>query len=634
MAAYHKVEVSLNTNAVEVGIPSPQTVNVTLPTIGPAGPTGGVGPAGPTGPQGVPGTGLEVLTTQGDLLYQGSSTGQRLAIGTSGQVLKVANGIPAWGNESGAVTSVNGETGAVSLSAADVGAAAASHTHDGTDVFLTDDEAYGPVLAQSFAEGRNGIYWPTDLTINSKPVYKLNRTYGMFFENLRWHIFENSAITANIVSSSADDQEDFPHQTTWSGGNVQRANVANFGTLASQQFQFVGDVQRVGTSSGLPLKTGSGGAVEAGAFGTGAGQFAEGSDPRFSDSRQPTLHGSTHHTGGTDALAAHQINGQTIFSVASVNYSADQTLPANRARQITISNSNAGGITVTLPTQAEGTLNGDTYVIVGGSTMSGPITVRGVANLSPLVYNTLVTITATGQQYRLRSGGGSGGSWGLIPVDTHTHTGAQVTVGTTANLPLKTGTNGVIEAGAFGTAAGQFAEGSHIHELASLSATGAEIDDILASDGDGAASWRTLSTFIGQNVGPADIDAANRGAITASGLTQATARILGRTSSSAGSIEEIQIGSGLSLSAGELSATGSGVTAVGASTADVLSVSGSDLVADDPNADRIVFWDDSAGKLTHLTVGSGLAITDTTLDATGGGGSSIMQSIAVGLVLN
>jgi hypothetical protein len=50
------------------------------------------------------------------LLYQGASTGQRLAIGTSGQVLKVANGIPAWGNESGAVTSVNGRTGAVQVS--------------------------------------------------------------------------------------------------------------------------------------------------------------------------------------------------------------------------------------------------------------------------------------------------------------------------------------------------------------------------------------------------------------------------------------------------------------------------------------------------------------------------------------
>jgi hypothetical protein len=71
-----------------------------------------------------------------------------------------------------------------------------------------------------------------------------------------------------------------------------------------------------------------------------------------------------------------------------------------------------------------------------------------------------------------------------------------------------------------GTAAGEVAAGNHTHVVADV--TGA------------AAS----------------------GSITTSGLTQATARILGRTSSSAGAVEEIQIGSGLSLSAGELSATG------------------------------------------------------------------------------
>jgi hypothetical protein len=46
-----------------------------------------------------------------------------------------------------------------------------------------------------------------------------------------------------------------------------------------------------------------------------------------------------------------------------------------------------------------------------------------------------------------------------------------------------------------------------------------------------------------------------QGAITTSGLTQATARILGRTTASTGAVEEITIGSGLSLSAGELSST-------------------------------------------------------------------------------
>ncbi len=41
----------------------------------------------------------------------------------------------------------------------------------------------------------------------------------------------------------------------------------------------------------------------------------------------------------------------------------------------------------------------------------------------------------------------------------------------------------------------------------------------------------------------------------------------------------------------------------------------------DPGADRIVFWDDSAGKFTHLTPGSGLSLVGTLLTATGSGGS-------------
>ena len=42
----------------------------------------------------------------------------------------------------------------------------------------------------------------------------------------------------------------------------------------------------------------------------------------------------------------------------------------------------------------------------------------------------------------------------------------------------------------------------------------------------------------------------------------------------------------------------------------------------DPNADRILFWDDSAGAYAYLSVGSGLSITDTTLATTGGGGGT------------
>jgi hypothetical protein len=123
-----------------------------------------------------------------------------------------------------------------------------------------------------------------------------------------------------------------------------------------------------------------------------------------------------------------------------------------------------------------------------------------------------------------------------------------------------------------------------------------------------------------------------QGAITTSGLTQATARILGRTTASTGSIEEIQIGSGLSLSAGELSATGGDTVSIETSAADILSVASGAISADDAGADRIVFWDDSASKLAYLEAGSGLSLSGTTLTATatgtiGGGTGSTDNSI-------
>jgi hypothetical protein len=86
-----------------------------------------VGPQGPKGDKGDPGeVAVLPLTTQGDTLYRGAAANERLAIGAAGQILKVVAGEPAWANESGAVVSVNGETGTVVLDAADVGAAPAT----------------------------------------------------------------------------------------------------------------------------------------------------------------------------------------------------------------------------------------------------------------------------------------------------------------------------------------------------------------------------------------------------------------------------------------------------------------------------------------------------------------------------
>jgi hypothetical protein len=58
-----------------------------------------------------------------------------------------------------------------------------------------------------------------------------------------------------------------------------------------------------------------------------------------------------------------------------------------------------------------------------------------------------------------------------------------------------------------------------------------------------------------------------------------------------------------------------GVQSIGTSAADVLSIAEGEITADDPGADRLLFWDESESKLTHLTLGTALTISGTTLNA-------------------
>ncbi|MFN3706311.1 MAG: hypothetical protein ACK4WM_10020, partial [Thermoflexales bacterium] len=68
----------------------------------------------------------------------------------------------------------------------------------------------------------------------------------------------------------------------------------------------------------------------------------------------------------------------------------------------------------------------------------------------------------------------------------------------------------------------------------------------VANGGTGAATASAARSNLG---------AAASGAVGSSGITMSTARILGRTTTGTGAIEEITVGSGLSLSAGVLSST-------------------------------------------------------------------------------
>ena len=125
----------------------------------------------------------------------------------------------------------------------------------------------------------------------------------------------------------------------------------------------------------------------------------------------------------------------------------------------------------------------------------------------------------------------------------------------------------------------------------------------------------TATKFIGDGSGLIDVTG------TGSGV------VVKNSGSPVGTAATIDFGANLSVSAvsaGIVTITGEAgggdTVSIESSATDILSVSSGAISADDAGADKLVFWDDSAGKLTYLTVGSNLTVTNTTITASGGGG--------------
>ena len=115
------------------------------------------------------------------------------------------------------------------------------------------------------------------------------------------------------------------------------------------------------------------------------------------------------------------------------------------------------------------------------------------------------------------------------------------------------------------------------------------------------------------------------GAVTGSGLTMTAARVLGRTTAATGAIEEMTVGTGLSLSGGVLSSTSA---ATGAVTGSGLTMSTAKVLG------RTTA---STGAIEEMTIGSGLALSGGVLSSTAGGGSVTSVSGSggsTGLTLN
>ena len=316
-------------------------------------------------------------------------------------------------NIDGVITSINNlspgtESSNLTLGAGDVGAASANHDHGniGNNGTLNS----GGNAAANVPLRTNG----TGLIVAGVFASNTSTTAGEFVQA------SDSRLTDSRVPLSH-----------------VHGNISNSGELLNAQSAAI---------ASSPLITDASGVITAGAFGSSSGEYAEGNHS---------------HTG----LAGDNHSHGNIGNLGVIGSTANLPLITTTNGAVTVGSFGTGANTFcegddsrlsdarTPTSHSHGNITNDGKI---GSSANKPIITGNNGVLEAGAFGTNANTFCEGNDSRL--------SDARTPT-SHSH--GNITndgkIGTAANIPIITGTGGVLQAGAFGTSSGQFAEGNHSH---------------------------------------------------------------------------------------------------------------------------------------------------------------------------
>ena len=165
----------------------------------------------------------------------------------------------------------------------------------------------------------------------------------------------NKADSSSIPTKTSDLTNDGDGTNVFVKNNDSRLTDSR--TPTSHTHGNISNDGKVGSTSGKPLITTTGGSVTTGSFGTSSGTFCEGNDSRLSDARTPTSH-SHAATEVTDANAANYSN------IGSLSANATQQTINNALNTIigTLSSIQAIQVVDSKPTASASTM-GKLYIV-------------------------------------------------------------------------------------------------------------------------------------------------------------------------------------------------------------------------------------------------------------------------------